>query len=151
MTSHVSGNRGKTKSVLASFVVLPSRDVERSKMLGKEGPEGGGDAGGVGGDKDKEPPGPKVDLSLKQGEKIKISIGGGSKVSTVPGVGRGGWKVVDLIKVAEGSANSGRLSLFSSPSQSCVRIIRSLSSTHALFVSSSSSSPRLRTHVPGIG
>lgn len=58
-----------------------TRDVERSSMLEKEGPGGGGSGG------DKEAPAaaaaaPKVDLSLKQGEKIKISIGGGSKVTT---------------------------------------------------------------------
>jgi len=62
-------------------------------MLEKEGPGGDPDSGAGGGDKDKEPPGPKVDLSLKQGEKIKISIGGGSKVSTW-GVG---WMVVGLV------------------------------------------------------
>lgn len=55
-----------------------SRDVERSTMLGKEG-SGGSDSGGGGGDQEAPAPAPKVDLSLKQGEKIKISIGGGSK------------------------------------------------------------------------
>lgn len=45
--------------------------------------EKGGSAGGDGesnGDGDADDGAPKIDLSLKQGEKIKISIGGGSKV-----------------------------------------------------------------------
>lgn len=45
--------------------------------------EKGGSAGGDGesvGEGDAANGAPKVDLSLKQGEKIKISIGGGSKV-----------------------------------------------------------------------
>ncbi|CAN0038721.1 unnamed protein product, partial [Scytosiphon promiscuus] len=53
------------------------KDMERSTMLEKGGSAGG--EGEVGGEGEADSGAPKVDLSLKQGEKIKISIGGGSK------------------------------------------------------------------------
>ncbi|CAN0451723.1 unnamed protein product [Ectocarpus sp. 12 AP-2014] len=73
------------------------KDIERSTKLKEDG-QGGGDSGGDGGTAAATTP--KVDLSLKQGEKIKISIGGGSKVGT------GGVGMMEVVTSSSGGVPS---------------------------------------------